>query len=95
MTISALGRNDKGVDLGFLSKKEGNDAYGSTVKSTINALCTKHNGAGLLRYGKKMTKVTQARLSGRLKGNVKFPCRLISKVGFLGATTPRFILLDK
>ena len=95
MTIGAPGINDKGTDLGFLSKKEGNDTYGSTMKSTVGTLCTKHKGAGLLRYGKKMTKVTQARLSGRLKGNVKFPCRLISKVGFLGATTPRFILLDK
>ena len=86
MTIDAPSRNEKGIDLGFLSKKEGNDTYGSTVKITTNTLCTKNKGVDLSRYGKKITKVTQVGISGRLKGNVKFPCRLIRKVGFLGAT---------
>ena len=73
LTIGAPGRNDKGVDLGFFPKKEGNHAYGSTLRSTVSALCKNHKGIGPSRYGKKMTKVTQVRRSRRLKGNVKFP----------------------
>ena len=72
LTIDALGKNDKGTDLGFLSKKEGNDAYGSTMTCTTDAPCKKHKGTVPSRYEKNMAKVTQDRLSGRLKGNVKF-----------------------
>ena len=72
LTISAPSRNDKGANLGFLSKKEGNNAYGSTMTGASNALCKKHKGIIPSRYEKNMTKVTQARLSGRLKDNVKF-----------------------
>ena len=53
LTIGSLGRNDKGVDLGFLSKKEGNDTYRSTVRGTIGALCKKNKGADPSRYEKK------------------------------------------
>ena len=86
LTVDALRRNDKGVNLGLLSKKGENNAYGSTVTSAFGALCKKHKGVIPSRYEKKMTKVTQDKISGRLKGNVKFSLRLISNVRFLGAT---------
>ena len=70
--IGAPSRNDKGADLGFFSKEDGNGTYGSTVKSTTSALCKNNKGADPSRYGKNMTKVTQVRISGRLKSNVKF-----------------------
>ena len=40
----------------------------------------------LLGLEKKVTKVTQARISRRLKGKVKFSWRLLSNVIFAGAT---------
>ena len=73
LTIGAPSINDKGADLGFFPKKGDTDTYGSTVTGTVGALCKKNEGVVPSRYGKKMTKVTQASISGRLKGNVKFP----------------------
>ena len=53
LTIDAPSRNDKGVDLGFFPKKGDNDAYGSTMIGTDDALCKKHEGVVPSRYEKK------------------------------------------
>ena len=81
-----LSKIDKGTDLGFFPKKRENDDFCSTGTSFTDALCKKQEGVVLSRFGKKVTKVTQARIYGRLKGKVKFSWRLISNVKFPGAT---------
>ena len=75
-----------GVDVGFFPKKGDKDAYGSTKTGVANALCKKHEGTALSGYGKNVTELTQIRLAGRLKGNMKFSSRLTSSVRFIGAT---------
>ena len=66
--------------------KEGeNDAYWSTGTGVADALCKKHEGATPSRSRKKVTKVTQARLSRTLKGKVKFSWRQLSNVRFPSA----------
>ena len=42
------------------------------MRSTADALCKNNKGVGPSRFEKKMTNVTQSRISGRLKDNVKF-----------------------
>ena len=58
---------------GDLSKEEGIDTLYSMVRSIIGALCKKQKGVGPPRCGKKMTKMAQVRISGRLNGNVESP----------------------
>ena len=72
LTTATLRKTVKSVDLGFLPKEGDNGASWSTVAGVHDTLCKKHEGTVPSRSGKKVTKVTQARLSGRLKGNVKF-----------------------
>ena len=72
LTIDALRKTNKSIDLGFFPKKRENDTFFSIGIGVADALCKKQEGVVPSRYGKKVTKVTQARLSGRLKGNVKF-----------------------
>ena len=71
LTTSAPSETDKAVDIKFFPKKGDNGAYGSTEIGVINALCKKHEGIIPSRYEKNMTKVTQAKLTRRLKGNMK------------------------
>ena len=86
LTTDALSKTDKGVDLGFLPKKRENNTFFSTRTGVVDALCKKQEGAAPSRSGKKVTKVTQARLFERLKGKVKISWRLVSNARFLGAT---------
>ena len=86
LTIDALSKTVRSVDLGFFPKEGETDTLWSTRTGVTDALCKKHEGATPSRSGKKVTKVTQTRLSGRLKGKVKFSWRLISNVIFPGTT---------
>ena len=86
LTTDTLRKTVKSVDLGFLPKSKENSAFCSTGIGVTNALCKKQEGVVPSRSGKKVTRVTQARLSRRLKGKVKLSWRLISNVIFLGAT---------
>ena len=72
LTTDALSKTNKGADLGFFPNKGDNDAYGSTETGVADTLCKKYEGVVPSRYGKKVTKLTQIRISGRLKGNVEF-----------------------
>ena len=85
LTIDILRKTDKGTDLGFFPKKRENDIFFSTKTGIADALCKKKEGAIPSRSRKKVTRVTQVRLSGRLKGKVKFSWRMLSNVRFLGA----------
>ena len=76
----------RSVDLGFFPKKRENDAFSSNGIGVADTLCKKQEGVVPSRSRKKVTKVTQARISVRLKGKVKFSWRLLSNVRFLGAT---------
>ena len=79
--------------IGRVLQKEGETGvYWSTRTGIADALCKKNEGATPSRSGKKVTKVTQARIYGRLKGKVKFSWRLISNVIFAGAIecTPKY-----
>ena len=86
LTTEALRKTVKSVDLGFLSKDGENDVVFSTGMGVVDALCKKQEGIIPSRSRKKLTKMTQGRISRRLKGKVKFSWRLISKVIFPGAT---------
>ena len=86
LTTNALRKTMRSVDLGFLPNERENNAFFSIGSSVADALCKKQESAIPSRSGKKVTKVTQDRLSWRLKGKVKFSWRLISKVRFPGAT---------
>ena len=86
LTIGALRKIFSSVHLGFFPKKRENNTFCLTGSSVANTLCKKQEGVVPSRSGKKVTKMTQVRLSGRLKGKVKFSWRLISNVRFLGAT---------
>ena len=86
LTISTLSKTNKGADLGFFPKKRENYVFFSTGTGIADALCKKQEGAVPYRSRKKVTEMTQAMLSGRLKGKVKFSWRLISNVIFPGGT---------
>ena len=93
MTTDTLIYVVKSVDLGFFPKKRENDAFFSTGTSIANTQCKKHEGVAPSRSRKKVTKVTQAKISKRLKGKVKFSWSLLSNVRFPGATLMHFVLL--
>ena len=86
LTTGSLRKSFKSVDLGFFPKKRENDVFCSIGTGIAGALCKKHEGTTPSRFGEKVTKVTQTRLSGWLKGKVKFSWRLLSNVRFLDAT---------
>ena len=68
MTTDALRKTVRSVELGFFPKEGENNAYWSTGTCIADAPCKKHEGTVPSRSGKKVTKVTQARIFGRLKG---------------------------
>ena len=86
LTINALRKTDKGTNLGFFPKKRENNSFCSTRTDVIDALRKKQEGIIPSRSRKKVTKMNQVRLSGRLKGKVKFSWRMLNNVRFLGAT---------
>ena len=85
MTIDSFSKTVRSVDLGFLSKERENDAFFSTGPRVGDALCKTPKSTVPSRSRKKVTKVTHVRISGRLKGKVKFSWRLLRNVRFPGA----------
>ena len=72
LTTRTLSQTERSVDPGFFQKKRENDALYSTEAGVVDALCKIQGSAVPSRSGKKVSKVTQTKLSGRLTGNMKF-----------------------
>ena len=79
LTTDAFSRTVRCANLVFSPNKRENDVFFSTGTSIIDALCKAQEGAVPSRLRKKVSKVTQVRISERLDGKVKLLWRLLRK----------------